>query len=266
MILTKQHILLFFIFIICIGLITCLYIRTKNNELFTNEDFDNSVSGEIQIFTDTEISNVTSKNAINKQLQEMHTIFNKYASIDPSISINNNGVLCDNNTTCKLVTDDNSQGYFCLNNNVSTSCGNFFNDGYINKQSIIDLPTLLTNTRNKIITNIEQLDNTIATQSNDLNFNLNKLLSVFELENQQIFFIDYNINNLNDKSNLVNKTSEEFEKNESDINVNQVNFTNFIKKNNNYNTKIDFYYKIIIGLIITIIVVGIFNILITNML
>ena len=129
----------------------------------------------------------------------------------------------------------------------------------------IDLKTLKNNTRDRIIRNIGQLFSTLDTQSNKIDSVLNTLLDKLKLEEQQLYFIKYNNGNLDDKTKLVNKTTEEYEKNENDINVNQVNFTNFLSKNNNNINKINFYYKIIIGVIITIIIVGIFNIFITEM-
>jgi hypothetical protein len=300
MILSREQVLCYFIFILCISLITFYYIRngTGKNKIFenfvnptvnpTNNPSNNPTNNNLSPFNDTEISNMSAKNSVNDRLPTLSSIFDKYSTLDPAITVNNDGFICDSwgnynvnaNTTntmntpisnnnnnqynsslnsCKIINSSNSPVPQCLSNNNLTSCSSFFSDGYINKLTSIDINTLQKNTRSKIIRNTVQLIKSLEKQNREIDLILDILLDKLKLEDQQLYFIKYNTGNLDDKTRLVNKTKEEYEKNENSINVNQINFSNFLSKNNNNITKINFYYNIIIGLIITIIVVGIIN-------
>ena len=276
---SRQQILFYVIFILCIILITFYYTKYIKNTLY--ENFDNSKTNYLSAFNDSEIPNLSSKNAINTQLQSINTIFDKYKTLDPAITVNNNELICDSwvgyDTTdtsnpydstlnnCKVVEESGTGDKQCLSDNVLISCSNFFNDGIINKLTSIDLSIIKKNTRDKIIRNSNLLFKTIDKKSNEIDFVLNVLIDKLKLKEQQSYFIKYNNGNLNDKTKIVNKTTEEYEQNENNININQVNFSNFLSKNNTNIKKLNFYYNIIIGLIITIIVIGILNIFITDM-
>ena len=298
MILSREQLLCYFIFILCISLITFYYIRNGThgkNKLFENFEtkINNPTNNNLLPFNDNEISNISAKNSINDRMSTLASIFNNYKTLDPAITTNNKGLMCESwagynvnaNTTntmntsvtsntnnpynsslnnCLLVNNSNSTDPQCLSENVLTSCSNFFNDGYINKLTSVDINILQKNTREKIISNSMQLIKTLEKQSGEIDSILNILLDKLKLEQQQIYFIKYNTGNLDYKTKLVNKSTEEYEKNENNINVNQVNFSNLLSKNNNNINKINFYYKVIIGIIITIIVVLVLNIFMSS--
>jgi hypothetical protein len=297
-IIINQQIKIFILFILCISLITCLYNKYykydkyDKYELFTNDKFQdtsninntNSTDSTIAIFSDSEISNLTVKNAINNKISSLKSIFNKYHILDPGITINNNGLTCEswenynmdnkNNTNtnntqlnnCKIVEGSESNDPQCLVDNVLTSCSSFYSDGYINNLSSIDINEISNNMRVNIIRNSRQLITDINKFSSDIDTLLNSLNENLDLEQQQLQFIKYNKSNIDDKKNLLNKTTKDFEKNENKININKINFTNFLEKNNNNDSKLNLYYKIILGLIVTIIIIGIFNLLVTELL
>jgi len=279
----NQQVKIFILFILCISLITCLYIKYNKYELFANEEFKN-IPTNMKIFNDTEITNLTAKNAINNHITTLESVFNKYYNIEPSITITNNGLNCeswanyntensspnDNSNTllnnCKIVEGSESNEEQCLVDNVLSSCSTFFNDGYINSLSSIDINTFKNNIRDTIIKNSNTLNLDLQKKRNEIDILLNSLFDKLDLEKQQLYFIGYNKTNLNDKSNLVKRSEKEFEKDENDININQINFKNFLQKNNINDSSLNLYYKIIIGLIATIIIVGIFNLLVTEIL
>jgi len=219
------------------------------------------------MFDDSEIPNISTKNSINKQLPSINSLFNKYSILDPAININNNGVLCDDITsnTCKLLDNSNTSFPQCISNNIMTSCSNFFSDGYINKQTNIDVASLTKQTRDNIIRNSKELISNLDKKNKQITFFLDTLIDKIKLNEQQLSFIKYNTSSIDDKKKLVNKSTEEYEKNENNININQVNFSNFLLKNNNNTNKINFYYNIMIGIIITIVIIGIFNIFVSDM-
>lgn len=265
MLLTNEHLSCYIFFIICIVLITYFYLNFNKNESFYAIPVANP--NQIPLFNDSEITNVSTKNSVNKQLKTINTLFNKYTILDPAININNNGVMCDNinYNNCKPI--DNSKSSFpqCITNNIMTSCSKFFTDGYINSQTNINISSLTQNIRDNIIRNSRGLILNLDKQNKELSFILDTLIDKFKLSEQQLSFIKYNKGNINDKTKLVKKSTEEYEKNENDININQVNFSNFLSKNNNNTTKISFYYNIIIGLIVTLVIIGIFNIFVSDM-
>ena len=278
------------IFLICIIIITLLYINydklPKLSSLYSYENFEDIVGAndnKINIISDSELPNLAAKNAINNQINTFEKIFDKYSILDPSISVNNNGLTCDSwsnyknenlenstdeyNTTnhCKIVKGSESNDPQCLVDNVLTSCKNFYSDGYINKLTSIDIKKLKNIMRDNIIRNCKTQLNNIDTQNTKIDSILNLLIEKLDLEKQQLYFINYNKTNLDDKQKLVNITSKEFEKQENNINVNQINFSNFLSKNNTNDSKINLYYNIIIYLIIAIIVIGILNLLVSEM-
>ena len=278
------------IFLICIIIITLLYINydklPKLSSLYSYEKFEDIVGAndnKINIISDSELPNLLAKNAINTQINTFEKIFDKYAILDPSIIVNNNGLPCDSwsnyknenldnptdeyNTTnhCKIVQGSESNDPQCVVDNVLTSCKIFYSDGYINKLSSIDIKKLKNTMRDNIIRNCKTQLNNIDTQNTKIDSILNLLIEKLDLEKQQLYFINYNKTNLDDKQKLVNITSKEFEKQENDINVNQINFSNFLSKNNTNDSKINLYYNIIIYLIIAIIVIGILNLLVSEM-
>jgi len=281
-IIINQQVKIFILFILCISLITCLYIKYDKYELFANDKFEDTsdTDNTIAIFTDSEISNLTVKNAINNKISSLKSIFNKYHILDPGITITNNGLTCEswenynmdnniNNTqlnNCKIVEGSESNDPQCLVDNVLTSCSSFYSDGYINNLSSIDINEITNNMRVNIIRNCKQLFSDINKISNEIDTLLNSLNEKLYLQQQQLEFIKYNKSNLDDKTKLLNKTTKDFEKNENNININKINFTNFLEKNNNNDSKLNLYYKIILGLIVTIIIIGIFNVLVTELL
>ena len=263
MILSREQILSYFIFILCISLITFYYIKNYNSNNYENF-YNFNKFNYLNEFNDTEISNITLKNEINSNLNSITTILNKYSVLDPGINVNNTGNICDSalSNDCSIKDPSKTTDYTCLNGGIDTSCSNYF-DKTIKKLIKINLSSLRI--RDNIILQSSQLIKNIASQNNEIKLILDSLLDKINIKDQQKTFINYNISNLDDKKTLVNKTTEDYEKNENDININEINFKNFVSKNNNNISKINLYYKILIGIIITIIVIGLFNLFITEM-
>ena len=268
MILSREQILCYFIFILCISLITFYYINSyknnnNNNKNILYENFDNSNSNYLNLFDDTEIPNITLKNSINSKIPIIQKILNKYSMLDPGINVNNKSVLCDNlpSNNCTIKSTATSNDASCLSGNVPTSCSYFF-DKYVKTLANINLYSI--GTRENIIRNSSQLMGVMDSKFNEVNTILDILVNKINLQSQQNTFITYNITNLNDKTKLVDKTTEEYEKNENDININQINFKNFLSMNNKNINKVNIYYYAIIGIVALIIVVGILNIFMSN--
>jgi len=98
----------------------------------------------------------------------------------------------------------------------------------------------------------------ITNRSSYIDSFLDTMLDKLNLQAHQDFIILKNNNIINDKKIKVQQTTAEFEKNENDVFINKYNFQNFIIQNDNNNKKITLYRKILYGLVITIIIFGIF--------
>lgn len=259
----ENQILLFFIFILCISLITYYYINyikiqnNKNIENFENSNLNN--------FDTDEIPNLSIKAAVNKTISDynFNSIINKYSNIDPAITVDNNGKLCDMSTSTNLNSckKDNSLGNNdpqCLVNGINSSCSKLFIDDVINNSSNVDLNILTSALHSKILSETEFLSEDINNRSASIDDTLNLILNKQDLINQQVFTISKNNDNLISKKNDLQSTTEDFKKNENDVFINQYNFQNFLIQNNNNNKTIALYRNIFYGLIITIIILGIF--------
>jgi len=243
----NNQLLLFSIFLLCIILITYLHLKNQNNEKFENNNLD--------VFNDNEITNNTLKIAINSQLDNFNSIINKYSKLDPNITVDNNGILCDNSLPCKK--DSKSNDRQCLVNNSSSSCSSFFSDGQINSFTNLDIQSLNNSLRTNIINNSSTIITSANAKQAVLDNIINIIVAKLDLIKNQEDIILHNNDSLNDKKNKVKNINKDFEKNENDVNINQYNFKNFLIKNDINNNKISLYRSILYGLIIAIIVTGI---------
>ena len=87
---------------------------------------------------------------------------------------------------------------------------------------------------------------------------LSIILSKIELQNQQEFVVNNTADTIDSKKTILQNTTDDFEKLENDVFINQYNFQNYLIQNNNNNKKIALYRSILYGLVIAIIVTGIF--------
>ena len=153
----------------------------------------------------------------------------------------------------------------CLTNSNLVSCSKYYDDN-INSLNKIDTNKILNYVKNKILIDYDNVNKTIIEKNKNIYGILKNLIDKRNLENQQLYFIEYNDSNLNDKKKLVNKSTDELEKAENEFNLNQLNFSIFLDQNNNNDNKTNLYYKIIIGIIISIIIMGILNFIFSELL
>jgi hypothetical protein len=265
---------IFTIFLLCICIITYYY-NTKN-ELFidptslpTPTPTPTQTQTSSKISTD-ELPNTLVNQTANEHITTLNGIFGKYNTInlDPGIMINNDGTICDqwsvyNNNkysqfgnTCQIVPESGSTDYQCLVDNKLTSCNNYYQDGNIANYTNINTEKIKNEFIAEIKNNGSNLINIITSKSSIINKNIDSLKQQLDLQNQQAYFVKYNTKNLDDKQYIINKSTKDFEKHENDVNINKINFSNFLEQNNINEKKQNLYYKIILGLIITLIVLG----------
>ena len=272
--LTPAQIALYIIFIICILLIGYYYSSINNTDGFQDETLPSSSSSltTLQLTNDLTTAGITdipTQKKLIEYLKMLNVILDKYKILDVPITVNNNGNVCEtwdmydngkyklNNNNCIKIDGEGNPK--CLDNNILTSCSNYYKDGEIDKLSTINTKDIIDSAKYNIIVEMKNVNGDIKQKSDDINNILNELISKRNLENQQLYFIDYNNDNLDDKKKIFNKYNKEFEKTENDVNINKTQFKQFIASNETMNAQKDKYYNYIIWLIILLIIVGILN-------
>lgn len=292
--LTPDQIAFYIIFIICVLGIGYYYsLNTLNNtEGFvdetgsqTNPQTTNATQSSpsslmnLQVENELEkidIKDTPTKNKIINYLTNLNSILDRYKTIVIPVSVNNNGKICENwdmYDNGKYQADGNNcisikgKGVpKCLDDNILVSCSNYYNDGEIDKLQSINIKDIADSVKYNIMVELGAINGDLTQKSNDINNVLNELISKRNQENQQLYFIDYNNDNLDDKKKIFNKYNKEFEKSENDVTINKIQFQEFLKRNVSLNEQKDNYYNYIIWLIILLIIVGLLNFFFTELL
>jgi hypothetical protein len=83
---------------------------------------------------------------------------------------------------------------------------------------------------------------------------------------QQQDIIQNNNDNMIYKNKIMNDNKEKLAKKQNETNINQHNFSSFINQITNADSSANTYFKIIIGLFIAVVIMGILNFLFSNIL
>jgi hypothetical protein len=287
--LSTTQILLYIIFIISVIIISYYYTNCNSKINNINNNIINTIepfyaNGELTLeqqkldneLESNDINDIEVKTKLINYLTDLQKLLKKTETMDVAISINNNGNICDewgmyadgkykhNNNNCIKI--NNSRQRKCLSNNILTSCSNYYKDGEIERMLKIDTKQIMDTVKYNIFTRLREIKINLSKYNDDIDNVLSDLISKRNLENQQLYFIDYNNNNLNDKKNLFDKTNKEFEKAENNVNINKIQFQEFLEKKEILNKKNNNYYYYVKILIILLIVVGLFNFMFTELL
>ena len=283
--LTSFQIGIYIIFIIFIIIISEYYTTTttptttltkttnqSKKEEFTVED-DTIKSDVIKELNNLNISDLGIQNNVASNILSFNTILNKYKVLDVPININNKGTICDkwgmysngkyrdHNNNCINIKNDNQ----CYKNGILESCSNYYNDAMY-KLMNLNTEEMLQKLKYNIFSNIININNIINNKNDEANKLINEIKIKYNLEIQQKYFIDYNNKNLDSKKILIDKTSKNFEKTENDVNINKIEFQQFLKMNKKISEQNASYYSYIIYLIVSIIIVGLLNFFFTELL
>jgi hypothetical protein len=288
---------IYLLFIIIIIIIAIIFIKNKN--IFkTIENFDGATEPIIEpeitrpisttpqvtptigniYFDDINIQDNYTKNTVLQSLQDLATGLERYSYLDAPIIIDNNGKICmdwgnynngkfsiDENKC--IVPDNSSNIRKCLNiTGGLTGCNNLYNDGYIERMNTINFQPLLEQAKAKIIYNLGNTNTDLSEKNTELDKIISNLVTKINLETQQLYFINYNTNNLEEKEKNIEKINDIVSDKQTEVNLNQVSFSQFLETNSSNEKIASIYYKIAIGLTITIIIMGILCILFTNIL
>jgi hypothetical protein len=273
---TSTQIVLYISFISCIILISYYYKNNNHNEPFNTET---KLSQEQKLDNELEtndINDIETKTKMINYFIEFQTMLKKADDMDAPISINNNGNDCDNwneydngkynDKKNNCIKPEGSTIRQCLINNRLTSCSKYYKDGRVEELSKVNTNDIMDNMINNTIVDLKEKQIELTNKTNDIDSILNELISQRNLENQQLFFVDYNTNNLEDKKTLYEKTNKEFERTENDVNINKIQFQDFLVKKEIIGKQLDNYYYYTKWLIIFLIIVGLFNFMFSDIL
>lgn len=278
--LTVFQIGLYIIFIIVIILISNYYtsinINHTNNTNLKTEEFtqeeDKLKSDIIKALNDSNITDYGIQKDVSDQIARFNSILNKYKVLLVPINMNNNGK-CDNwdmysngqykdyLNNCVNIQND----YQCLKEGILSSCSNYYNDTMKNLINL-NIDEIFNNIKYNIFIGINEINSAINSRNDNFNKLINEIKIKHNLEIQQQYFIDYNNKNIDSKKILIDKTSKNFEKTENEVNINKIEFQQFLKMNKKISEQNASYYSYIIYLVIAIIVVGLLNFFFTELL
>ena len=263
------YIILLIVIIIISVILSNLYVIDKEGFADSEEDPEpttNSSGGDVAVGIDSRTSLLSNfKNTIDrfKYLEIPITITNTGRKCSDWGNYENGKYEIHQNTCIKMEGRSINQ---CLVNGEVLSCNDFFTNGVIDKNNNIDTKVIYDRVLQNIDGSIDELNTDFETRRSQLDKLLNNLIARKNIENQQLYFINYNDTNMESKEKMFNKTNTEYEKTENEYNINTVNFSNMLQKNKQDENTKDFYYKILKYIIITLIIVVILNILFSELL
>lgn len=279
---TTLNIYLLFITITIIIAIYYIHRNTDSTKPTKNTKLANSIEGfetpEPNDITIPEISDTSIKNIVSTSLKELQSGLERFSYLDAPISINDNGQTCmpwDNYNNGKykanenhcIVPDNTSNKRKCLSaTGLLSSCNNFYSDGYIEKMNTINITPIIDKAKAQILFNLGNTNIDLASKNEEIDKLITTLITQRNLENQQLYFIKYNTDNIEDKQKNIDKINKEVIDKQTELNLNQVAFSQFLENNTVNEQRSTLYYKITIGLIITITILGILNLLFSNIL
>lgn len=251
------NVYLLFVIVILIIIISYKYLNISVSSI---EYFDINIDDEIS----------------NKTLKELEIILKKYEYLDIPIIINNNGEICNNwknNNKFKneyenvCIINDNERK--CLDNIGSlTSCNNYYinENGLLEKLNKLDISNLLEKFKYNVNNNINSFNNDLSNKKEIISKTLNDLISKKKLEKQQNYFIKFNVNNLQEKKNNINKSTYDIKNKENKLNIDSTNFKQMLNNNNKIIINNEYYKKIIYIFLIILIIIGLINLIISKIL
>jgi len=219
----------------------------------------------------------TTRDTLQTQLTNLQALLNRYATLDTPIIMNDDGNVCamwgdysngryrQQQNQCLAL--DTSNILKCLNaTGTPSTCNNIMADGYITSKSNINYQPMLDSAASTVINAIPS----ITEQINNMNQNANTIITSLSdrgsIQLQQQDIIQNNNENMVYKNKIMDDNKEKLAKKQNETNINQNNFSSFMNQITNADSSANTYYKIIIGLLIAVVIMGLLNFLFSNIL
>jgi len=223
------------------------------------------------------VADSTTRDILQTQLTNLQALLNRYATLDTPIIMNDDGNVCamwgdysngryrQQQNQCLAL--DNTNILKCLDaTGTPSTCNNIMADGYISSKSNINYQPMLDSAASTVINAIPS----VIAQINNMNQNANTIITSLSdrgsIQLQQQDIIQNNNENMVYKNKIMDDNKEKLAKKQNETNINQNNFSNFMNQITNADSGANTYYKIIIGLLIAVVIMGILNFLFSNIL
>ena len=223
------------------------------------------------------VSDSTTRDILQTQLTNLQALLNRYATLDTPIVMNNDGNVCamwgdysngryrQQQNQCLAL--DNSNILKCLDaTGTPSTCNNIMADGYITSKSNINYQPMLDSVASTVINAIPSITSQVDNMNQTANTIITSLTDRGSIQLQQKDIIQNNTENMAYKNKIMNDNTEKLSKKQNETNINQNNFSSFINQITNADSSVNTYYKIIIGLLIAVVIMGILNFLFSNIL
>ena len=238
------------------------------NPMALSAAIDNQLSG---------VSDSTTRDTLQSQLTNLQTLLKRYTTLDTPIVMNEEGQVCSmwgdysngryRQEQNQCLALDNTNILKCINaTGTPSTCSNIMSDGYITSKSNINYQPMLDSATSTVINAIPSITSQVDNMMQTADTIITSLADRGSIQLQQQDIIKNNNENMVYKNKLMNDNTEKLSKKQNETNINQNDFSSFMNQITNTDSLGNTYYRIIIGLVIAVVIMGMLNFLFSNIL
>jgi len=238
------------------------------NPMALSAAIDNQLSG---------VSDSTTRDTLQTQLTNLQSLLNRYTTLDTPIVMNDEGQVCSmwgdysngryRQEQNQCLALDNTNILKCINaTGTPSTCSNIMSDGYITSKSNINYQPMLDSATSTVINAIPSITSQVDNMMQTADTIITSLADRGSIQLQQQDIIKNNNENMVYKNKLMNDNTEKLSKKQNETNINQNDFSSFMNQITNTDSLGNTYYRIIIGLVIAVVIMGMLNFLFSNIL
>ena len=238
------------------------------NPMALSAAIDNQLSG---------VSDSTTRDTLQTQLTNLQSLLNRYTTLDTPIVMNDEGQVCSmwgdysngryRQEQNQCLALDNTNILKCINaTGTPSTCSNIMSDGYITSKSNINYQPMLDSATSTVINAIPSITSQVDNMMQTADTIITSLADRGSIQLQQQDIIKRNNENMVYKNKLMNDNTEKLSKKQNETNINQNDFSSFMNQITNTDSLGNTYYRIIIGLVIAVVIMGMLNFLFSNIL
>jgi len=243
---------------------------TTNATTASSPTFSASINNQL-----SGISNTTIRTTLQTQLNILKNLLERYSTLDIPIIMNDKGQICNawgdyagkryQQEQNKCVVIDNSNVPKCLDSTRQPStCNSMLADGYINGKSNINTQPILETATSVIVNSLPQITMETERMNKIVDDIITSLSDRGSIKLQQEEIIKNNNENMVYKNTIMNDNTKKLTQKQNETNINQNIFSHSKEQITNTESTKNIYYKILIGIIIAILIMGLLNFLFSN--
>jgi preprotein translocase subunit SecG len=257
------------LFFLAVVMVMIMYFYNRHETFLDDNNTETPISA-TTVSLDNVIPDAAVKDTVSSLLTELRNNLVNYNNLDAPISINDKGETCsqwgsfdnsryilqDNNC---LILDPSKKVRSCLDKQGTVqTCNALYGNGIIDDKNIIQIGPYLEEAKSRMIIGVKDIQKDLDIKTKEIDLKVSDIVGKKNIEGQQIFFIQYNLNNLDDKRKNVSKTIKETDDKENAANINQLKFSQFLENNKKNEARNNLYIKImkwLAGIIFVLIIV-----------